>query len=129
MQKVEEKTEQGSRLIPEAAVRDLSYIASPPRNGYRVWKRTLDIMLSACGLLVLLLPMAVVAFLESEDFESAVRIAISYGSDADTIADMAGAIAEAYYGEISPEITEFCVSKIPPKQRDLIREFYKRVRR
>ena len=61
MQKVEEKTEQGSRLIPEAAVRDLSYIASPPRNGYRVWKRTLDILLSVCGLLLLLIPMAVVA--------------------------------------------------------------------
>ena len=74
-------------------------------------------------------PMAVVAFLESEDFASAVRIAISYGSDSDTIADMAGAIAEAYYGEIPAEILEFCMTKLPSKQRDLIREFYERVKR
>ena len=74
-------------------------------------------------------PMAIVAFLESEDYESTIKNAISYGSDADTIADMAGAVAEAYYGEIPKHISDFCMSKIPQKQRDLISAFYKKIRR
>ena len=69
-------------------------------------------------------PMAVVAFLESEDYESAVRNAVSYGSDSDTIADMAGAIAEAYYGGIPSQIKEFCLARLPAPQCELIREFY-----
>ena len=43
-------------------------------------------------------PQAINAFLESDSFESAIRIAISIGGDSDTIAAMAGSIAEAYYG-------------------------------
>lgn len=43
-------------------------------------------------------PQAVTAFLESDSFEDAVRNAISLGGDSDTIAAMAGSIAEAYYG-------------------------------
>ena len=43
-------------------------------------------------------PQAIAAFLESEDFISAVRLAVSIGGDSDTIAAMAGAVAEAYYG-------------------------------
>lgn len=73
-------------------------------------------------------PMSVVAFLESEDYESAVQIALSYGSDSDTIADMAGAIAEAYYRTIPENILTFCLSKLPKNQRALISEFYSRIR-
>lgn len=43
-------------------------------------------------------PQSIVAFLSSHDFESAVRLAVSLGGDADTMAAIAGAIAEAYYG-------------------------------
>ena len=43
-------------------------------------------------------PQAIVAFLESTDFEDAIRNAISLGGDADTQAAIAGSIAEAYYG-------------------------------
>lgn len=43
-------------------------------------------------------PQAIMAFLESSDFEDAVRNAISLGGDADTQAAIAGSIAEAYYG-------------------------------
>lgn len=49
-------------------------------------------------------PQAIVAFLESEDYESAIRKAVSIGGDSDTIACMAGGIAEAYYGKIPEEI-------------------------
>ena len=43
-------------------------------------------------------PQAIMAFLESSDFEDAVKNAISLGGDADTQAAIAGSIAEAYYG-------------------------------
>ena len=43
-------------------------------------------------------PQALEAFFESTSFEDAIRNAISIGGDSDTIADMTGAIAEAFYG-------------------------------
>lgn len=44
------------------------------------------------------IPEAIIAFLDSTDFESAVRLAVSLGGDSDTQACIAGGIAEAYYG-------------------------------
>jgi ADP-ribosylglycohydrolase len=49
-------------------------------------------------------PEAIIAFLESIDFEDAIRNAVSLGGDSDTQACMAGAIAEAFYGGVPPEI-------------------------
>lgn len=43
-------------------------------------------------------PYALEAFFESNGFEDAIRNAISIGGDADTLACMTGAVAEAYYG-------------------------------
>src|SRR5205807_6543200 len=43
-------------------------------------------------------PEALIAFLESESYEDAVRKAISLGGDSDTLACIAGSIAGAYYG-------------------------------
>jgi ADP-ribosylglycohydrolase len=43
-------------------------------------------------------PVAFIAFLESRDFVSAIQNAISVGGDSDTIAAIAGSIAEACYG-------------------------------
>jgi len=43
-------------------------------------------------------PEAIIAFLESNDFEDAIRNAISLGGDSDTIAAITGSIAEAAYG-------------------------------
>ena len=43
-------------------------------------------------------PQSVVAFLESESYEDAIRNAVSLGGDADTMGAITGAIAEAYYG-------------------------------
>lgn len=42
-------------------------------------------------------PQAIIAFLESDSFESAIRLAISLGGDSDTLAAIAGSIAEAFY--------------------------------
>jgi ADP-ribosylglycohydrolase len=49
-------------------------------------------------------PQAIRAFLESDDFEDAVRKAISLGGDSDTLACMAGGIAQAYYGGVPEAI-------------------------
>ncbi len=51
-------------------------------------------------------PQAMVAFLESTDFEDAIRNAISLGGDSDTIACIAGGIAHAYYGGVPDAIAE-----------------------
>ena len=51
-------------------------------------------------------PVAVQAFLESADFEHAVRLAVSVGGDSDTIACIAGAIAHAFYGGVPKHLLE-----------------------
>lgn len=43
-------------------------------------------------------PEAIICFLESTDYESAVRLAVSLGGDSDTQACIAGGIAEGFYG-------------------------------
>lgn len=43
-------------------------------------------------------PQALVSFLEAKSFEETIRLAVSLGGDSDTLAAIAGGIAEAYYG-------------------------------
>jgi ADP-ribosylglycohydrolase len=69
-------------------------------------------------------PEAIIAFLESENFEDAVRNAVSLGGDADTQAAIAGSIAEAYYKGIPPDILERVNKKLPAKFLDVIARFY-----
>ena len=47
-------------------------------------------------------PQAIIAFLDSNSYEDAVRNAISLGGDSDTLACITGGIAEAYYGPVPP---------------------------
>jgi len=68
-------------------------------------------------------PQAVIAFLESTDFENAIRLAISIGGDSDTIACMTGGIAAAFYREIPEEIIRFVSNKLSTEFNDLIKEF------
>jgi ADP-ribosylglycohydrolase len=51
-------------------------------------------------------PQAITAFLESEDFEDAIRNAISLGGDSDTLACITGGIAEAFYGRVPDFISQ-----------------------
>lgn len=62
-------------------------------------------------------PQALEAFLESESFEDTIRLAISIGGDSDTIAAIAGAVAEAYYG-----MTEQECSRLRDHLDELLRE-------
>jgi ADP-ribosylglycohydrolase len=67
-----------------------------------------------------------VAFLEADDFEGSVRNAISLGGDADTMAAIAGSIAEAFYGEVPEPIRNEVVSRLPVELKDILNEFYAR---
>lgn len=51
-------------------------------------------------------PESIIAFMESESFESAIRLAISLGGDSDTMACIAGAIAEPFYGGVPDELRQ-----------------------
>lgn len=55
-------------------------------------------------------PQAIVCFLDSEGFEDAIRNAVSLGGDGDTLACIAGAIAEAFYGipdDLAEEVFQY----------------------
>ena len=67
-------------------------------------------------------PEAIIAFLDSTDFESAVRLAVSLGGDSDTLACITGGIAEAYYKEIPEEIAREMWSRLPGTFREILRE-------
>ena len=58
-------------------------------------------------------PPAIRAFLDSTDFESAVRIAVSLGGDSDTLACITGGIAEAYYKFIPDDILKQAIQRLP----------------
>ena len=68
-------------------------------------------------------PQAIVAFLESIDFEHAIRLAISIGGDSDTIACITGGIAAAYYKQIPVAMIEFALKKLPAEFIEIINEF------
>jgi ADP-ribosylglycohydrolase len=68
-------------------------------------------------------PQSILAFLESTSFEDAVRNAISLGGDADTMACIAGAIAEAFYGGVPPAITERVLTTLDGRLRPTVEEF------
>jgi ADP-ribosylglycohydrolase len=68
-------------------------------------------------------PEAIIAFLESEDFEDAIRKAISLGGDSDTIACITGGIAEAFYGGVPEEIAEEGQSYLPDEFVRIVKDF------
>jgi len=66
------------------------------------------------------------AFIESTDSETAVRYAIKLGGDCDTMAMMAGSIAEAYYKAVPYRINEIVERALPDEMLDVIGAFYKK---
>lgn len=68
-------------------------------------------------------PQAIIAFLKSRDYEDAIRKAVSIGGDSDTIACMAGGIAQAYYKYIPPPIIKGVRAVLYQELLDIIDEF------
>ena len=71
-------------------------------------------------------PEALIAFLETESLEGAVRAAISLGGDADTQAAIAGAAAEAAEGSVTAEIEEEVRRRLPGEMREVVERFGRR---
>ena len=67
-------------------------------------------------------PQAIVAFLESNSFEDAIRTAISVGGDSDTLAAITGSIAEAYYG-VPEDIKEKALTYLDEGLRSIYDEW------
>jgi ADP-ribosylglycohydrolase len=68
-------------------------------------------------------PPALIAFLESSDYEDAVRKAISLGGDADTLACITGAIAEAHYGGVPTDIAARTMALLDDRLRSVVVQF------
>lgn len=68
-------------------------------------------------------PEALIAFFESDDYEDAIRKAISLGGDSDTIACITGGIAEAFYGGVPDTIATRARTYLPEEFIEIIDEF------
>ncbi|HLJ55693.1 MAG TPA: ADP-ribosylglycohydrolase family protein [Chthonomonadaceae bacterium] len=68
-------------------------------------------------------PAALIAFLDSTSYEDAVRNAVSLGGDSDTLACIAGSIAEAHYGGVPAEIQERALLLLTTELRDVVLRF------
>jgi ADP-ribosylglycohydrolase len=71
-------------------------------------------------------PQSIIAFLESTSYEDAIRNAISLGGDADTMACIAGGIAEAFYGGVPEEIRIRTLGLLDERLRGIVEEFAER---
>lgn len=68
-------------------------------------------------------PPAIACFLESTNFEEAVRMAVALGGDSDTMACIAGGLAEAYDKKIPEHIVNKGLLRLDPGLREIIFNF------
>ncbi|EIJ43996.1 ADP-ribosylglycohydrolase [Beggiatoa alba B18LD] len=68
-------------------------------------------------------PQAIIAFLESTDFENAIRLAVSLGGDSDTIACITGSIAEAFYAGVPEPIAQQALNFLDDPLRTTVQQF------
>ena len=71
-------------------------------------------------------PESIIAFLEGENFEDTIRKGVSLGGDSDTIACIAGGIAQAFYRNIPQEIVSNVRKRLPESFLHIIDEFCER---
>ena len=65
-------------------------------------------------------PESIIAFLDSKDYEDALRLCISLGGDADTMGAITGAIAGAYYNKMPYALYEFGMEKLPKDIQNVV---------
>ena len=68
-------------------------------------------------------PQAIFCFLISNDFEDCLRTSVSIGGDTDTLCAMSCAIAEAYYKNVSTELHDSVLDKLPEEMKNVIYAF------
>jgi ADP-ribosylglycohydrolase len=71
-------------------------------------------------------PESLIAFLESSHYEGAVRNAVSLGGDADTMACIAGGVAQAFYGTVPEPIAGRVRTRLPQDFLDVLGRFESR---
>ena len=67
-------------------------------------------------------PEAITAFLEGTDFEDVIRTVISLGGDCDTLAAIAGSIAEGFYG-VPDNLKQECMTRLPEDLKEILIRF------
>lgn len=106
--------------VPQAGSPTTPFSPWPwPRASSRVpiWRYTFDV--SCAGSV----PEALAAFLQSTDFEDALRNAVSLGGDADTQACIAGSVAEAFYGGVPAKIASEVMGRLDDGLREVVGRF------
>ena len=73
-------------------------------------------------------PEAIIAFLDSDSYEDAVRNAISLGGDSDTLACITGGVAEAFYGSVPVEIKAKVEEMLTPELWEVTLAFFNKYR-
>lgn len=68
-------------------------------------------------------PEAIIAFLDSDSYEDAIRNAVSLGGDSDTLACITGGISEAFYGGVPEEIISRTEEHLSPELLDITVKF------
>jgi ADP-ribosylglycohydrolase len=71
-------------------------------------------------------PEAIIAFLDSDSYEDAVRNAVSLGGDSDTLACITGGIAEAYYGPVSSDVCNMVKKILTEELWQITEQFYRK---
>lgn len=102
-------------LAREGETKDAIEKAVARRFGYDL-DRTLDAIRPGYGFDETCqgtVPEALIAFLESVDYEDAVRKAVSLGGDADTLACITGGIAQAFYKQVPETIARTVRERLP----------------
>lgn len=73
-------------------------------------------------------PQSIIAFLDSKNYEDAIRLTVSLGGDADTMGAITGGIAAAFYKEIPDEIYTFVWEKLPNDMQAIVTAFENKIR-
>jgi ADP-ribosylglycohydrolase len=71
-------------------------------------------------------PEAITAFLEGESFEDVIRTAVSLGGDCDTVAAIAGSMAEGFYG-VPENLKKTCRDRLPKELLAVLDAFEKQI--
>ena len=71
-------------------------------------------------------PEAIIAFLEGDSFEDVIRNAVSLGGDSDTLACIAGSMAEAFYG-VPENLKQEARDRLPDDLRSVLDRFDKKL--
>lgn len=88
-----------------------------------------DGILSSFGLPYNPVEMTIKAFMNSTDFESAIRHAISLGEDVFNLATLTGALAAAYYNEIPEDLAYHVRTKMSYRLQRIEINFFRKLRK